>query len=156
VIVLLGASLAAAMAAFDYRPISEQLPAGCEFIGLLRVLQHFAVAQREGKGLHSQELCRRERFLSDDLIQRYLGDLHAAGLVTRAEAGEWVLSRDLATVDLADLYRAGHYRLPLNEATMQHALVGLTGAAREAIVDASNALRKDLNVPLAKLFGTSE
>ncbi|HET9835353.1 MAG TPA: YihY family inner membrane protein [Rhodanobacteraceae bacterium] len=156
VIVLLGASLAAAMSAFDYRPISEQLPAGCEFIGLLRVLQHFAAAQREGMGLHSQELCRRERFLSDDLIQRYLGDLHAAGLVTRAEAGEWVLSRDLATVDLADLYRAGHYRLPLNEATMQHALVGLTGAAREAIVDASNALRKDLNVPLAKLFGTSE
>ena len=156
VIVLLGASLAAAMAAFDYRPVSEQLPAGCEFIGLLRVLQHFAVAQREGKGLHSQELCRRERFLSDDLIQRYLGDLHAAGLVTRAEAGEWVLSRDLATVDLADLYRAGHYRLPLNEASMQHALVGLAGAARAAIVDASNALRKDLNVPLSKLFGTHE
>jgi len=156
VIVLLGASLAAAMAAFDYRPLSERLPTGCEFIGLLRVLQHFAAAQREGKGLHSEELCRRERFLSDDLIQRYLGDLHAAGLVTRAEAGEWVLSRDLSTVDLADLYRAGHYRLPLNEATMQHALVGLTGAAREAIVDASNALRKDLNVPLAKLFAGEE
>jgi membrane protein len=152
VIVLLGASLAAAMAAFDYRPASERLPPGCEFIGLLRVLQHFAVAQREGIGLGSEELCRRERFLEDDLLQRYLRDLHAAGLLTRAEAGEWVLSRDLATVDLADLYRAGHYRLPLNEATMQHALVGLPDAAREAIVDASNALRRDLDMPLAKLF----
>jgi membrane protein len=152
VIVLLGASLAAAMAAFDYRPASERLPPGCEFIGLLRVLQHFAVAQREGIGLGSEELCRRERFLEDDLLQRYLRDLHAAGLLTRAEGGEWVLSRDLATVDLADLYRAGHYRLPLNETTMQHALVGLPDAAREAIMDASNALRRDLDMPLAKLF----
>ncbi|HEX7129064.1 MAG TPA: YihY family inner membrane protein, partial [Rhodanobacteraceae bacterium] len=152
VIVLLGASLAAAMAAFDYRPEHERLPPGCEFIGLLRVLQHFAAAQRDGRGLHSGDLCGRERFLSDDLLQRYLGDLHAAGLLTRAESGEWVLSRDLATVDLADLYRAGHYRLPLNEATMQHALVGLPEAAREIIVDASSALRRDLDVPLAKLF----
>src|SRR6185312_456559 len=46
VIVLLGASLAAAMAAFEYRPVSERLPVGCEFIGLLRVLRHFADAQR--------------------------------------------------------------------------------------------------------------
>ena len=152
VIVLLGASLAAAMAAFDYRPAHERLPPGCEFIGLLRVLQHFAAAQRDGRGLHSGDLSGRERFLSDDLLQRYLGDLHAAGLLTRAESGEWVLSRDLATVDLADLYRAGHYRLPLNEATMQHALVGLPDAAREVIVDASGALRRDLDVPLAKLF----
>jgi len=152
VIVLLGASLAAAMAAFDYRPEHERLPPGCEFIGLLRVLQHFAAAQRDGRGLHSGDLSGRERFLSDDLLQRYLGDLHAAGLLTRAESGEWVLSRDLATVDLADLYRAGHYRLPLNEATMQHALVGLPDAAREVIVDASGALRRDLDVPLAKLF----
>ncbi|MGN6314112.1 MAG: YihY family inner membrane protein [Rhodanobacteraceae bacterium] len=152
VIVLLGASLAAAMAAFDYRPEHERLPPGCEFIGLLRVLQHFATAQREGIGLSSAELCRRERFLADELLQRYLRDLHAAGLLTRAEAGEWVLSRDLATVDLADLYRAGHYRLPLNATAMQHALVGLPDAAREAIVDASNALRRDLDVPLQKLF----
>src|SRR5690348_15698946 len=156
VIVLLGASLAAAMAAFDYRPLHERLPPGCEFIGLLRVLQHFAVAQREGMGLHSDELCRRERFLQDELLQRYLGDLHAAGLLTRAEAGEWVLSRDLATVDLADLYRAGHYRLPLNETAMQRALSGLTEAARAAIVDASDALRRDLDVPLSKLFAGGE
>ncbi|HEX6613551.1 MAG TPA: YihY family inner membrane protein [Rhodanobacteraceae bacterium] len=156
VIVLLGASLAAAMAAFDYRPASERLPPGCEFIGLLRVLQHFAAAQRDGLGLHSEDLGVRERFLSDDLLQRYLGDLHAAGLLTRADSGAWVLSRDLATVDLADLYRAGHYRLPLNEATMQHALAGLPGAARRAIVDASSALRRDLDVPLSRLFAGGE
>jgi len=156
VIVLLGASLAAAMAAFEYRPLHERLPAGCEFIGLLRVLQHFAAAQRQGVGLHSEELCRRERFLADELLQRYLADLHDAGLLTRAEAGEWVLSRDLATVDLADLYRAGHYRLPLNEDAMQRALSGLTAPARAAIVAASDALCRNLDVSLATLFAGEE
>ena len=152
VIVLLGASMAAAMAAFEYRPVSDRLPPGCEFIGLLRVLRHFADAQRGGTGLHSAELCRRERFLADDLLQRYLGDLHRAGLLTRAESGEWVLSRDLAAVDLADLYRVGGYRLPLEEDSVRRALTGLTPQAREAIVAAIESLRAHLSTPLAALF----
>ena len=151
-IVLLGASLAAAMAAFEYRPMSERLPAGCEFIGLLRVLRHFAQAQRAGVGLHSEELCLRERFLADDLLQRYLGDLHKAGLVTRAESGQWVLSRDLATANLADLYRTGRYRLPLDEDAIERALIGLTAQVREAIVTAIESLRLHLSVPLSALF----
>jgi len=152
VIVLLGASLAAAMAAFEYRPVSERLPAGCEFIGLLRVLRHFAEAQRTGEGLHSEELCRRERFLADDLLQRYLGDLHKAGLLKRVESGEWVLSRDLATANLADLYRAGRYRLPLDEDAIQRALIGLTGQARLAVLTAIESLRAHLAAPLSALF----
>ena len=152
VIVLLGASMAAAMAAFEYRPMSERLPPGCEFIGLLRVLRHFVDAQRAGEGLHSEELCRRERFLADDLLQRYLGDLHRAGLLTRAEAGEWVLSRDLAAVNLADLYRAGRYRLPLDESAVQHALAGLAAQARATILDAIASLRTHLEAPLSALF----
>ncbi|MBS0430849.1 MAG: YihY family inner membrane protein [Proteobacteria bacterium] len=152
VIVLLGASLAAAMAAFEYRPASERLPAGCEFIGLLRVLRHFVYAQREGRGLHSEELCRRERFLGDDLLQRYLGDLHRAGLLARAESGGWVLIRDLATVNLADLYRAGRYRLPLDRESAARALDGLGEDARDAVVAAIEALRARLDAPLSGLF----
>src|SRR5579883_37939 len=153
VIVLLGASLAAAMAAFEYRPLSERLPQGCEFIGLLRVLRHFAQAQREGAGLHSEELCRRERFLADDLLQRYLGDLRKAGLLTRAESGEWVLSRNLATANLADLYRAGRYRLPLDPDSTQRALAGLTENARRAVLHAIESLRTHLSASLSALFG---
>jgi len=41
--------------------------------------------------------------------------LYDAGIVTRDEAGNWLLSRDLASVRLLDLYRAGHYYLPVNE-----------------------------------------
>lgn len=152
VIVLLGASLAAAMAAFEYRPLHDRLPEGCEFIGLLRVLQHFVAAQRMGEGLCSEDLCKRERFLADDLLQRYLGDLDRAGLLTRAEAGEWVLSRDLATADLAALYRAGRYRLPLDEHSLQAALLGLAAPARTAIESAVASLRSHLAVPLNTLF----
>lgn len=152
VIVLLGASLAAALAAFEYHPLATRLPKGCEFIGLLRVLRHFAAAQREGMGLHSEELRRRERFLDDDLLQRYLGDLHRAGLLTRAESGQWLLARDLATVELADLYRDGGYRLPLIEASVQRAVTGLSVNAQATIARAVKSLRADLSVPLDVLF----
>lgn len=152
VIVLLGASLAAALAAFEYRPLAARLPRGCEFIGLLRVLQHFAAAQRDGFGLHSEELRRRERFLGDDLLQRYLGDLHRAGLLTRAESGEWVLSRDLSTASLVDLYRAGHYRLPLDRDALERAVDGLAPRARAAVFGAVESLRSHLSPSLATLF----
>ncbi|MEO6968331.1 MAG: YihY family inner membrane protein [Rhodanobacteraceae bacterium] len=155
VIVLLGASLAAALAAFEYRPLATRLPRGCEFIGLLRVLQRFAAAQREGAGLHSEELRRRERFLDDDLLQRYLGDLRGAGLLTRAESGEWVLSRDLTTASLVDLYRAGHYRLPLDRDALERAADGLAPQARAALFGAVESLRSHLSPTLATLFVAS-
>lgn len=153
VIVLLGASLSAALAAFEYRPLETQLPRGCEFIGLLRVLQHFAAAQREGAGLHSDELRRRERFLGDDLLQRYLGDLCRAGLLTRAESGQWVLSRDLSSASLVDLYRAGGYRLPLDRAALERAAAGLSPQAQSAVFAAVESLHSHLSLPLAMLFG---
>jgi len=44
-----------------------------------------------------------------------LGLLFDAGFVTRSEAGSWLLCRDLDTVSLLDLYRAGEYYLPVSE-----------------------------------------
>ena len=55
-IVLFGASLTASLNAFDYRPASLRLQRGQEFSGLLRVLGHFAAAQRDGRGLRSETL----------------------------------------------------------------------------------------------------
>ena len=39
-----------------------------------------------------------------------------AGIVTRSESGNWLLCRDLDSVTLLDLYRAGEYYLPVSEA----------------------------------------
>jgi len=155
VIVLLGATLTAALTAFEYRREHELLPPDCEFVGLLRVLQHFAVAQRAGAGLREAELSQREKFLTADLLQRYLGDLRRAGLLRRADSGEWLLARDLAGVSLDDLYRAGHYRMPQDALSLQRAAADLAPEARAALQHVETGLRRDLAVPLRDLFAAS-
>jgi len=112
VIVLLGASITASLSAFDYRPQAMRLKPGQVFAGLVRVIAHFAEAHRLGRGLHGNELRRREPWLSDDLLRRYLTDLDRLAIVRRTETGEWVLARDLANVRLRDLHDEGNYRLP--------------------------------------------
>lgn len=112
-VVLLGASMTAAVSAFEYRPESQRLKLGHEFLGLLRVLRHFVDAQRLGRGWCSEDLRAKERFLTDDLLQRYLGDLLRADMLRRTESGEWTLTRNLDSATLYDLYEAGLYRLPL-------------------------------------------
>ncbi|MEP7044327.1 MAG: YihY family inner membrane protein [Dokdonella sp.] len=148
-IVLFGASITASLSAFDYRPASQRLPRGQEFAGLLRVLGHFVAAQRAGKGLHSEALRIAEPFLTDDLLQRYLGDLHRIGLIQRSEVGEWMVVRDLAGTDLLEIYEEGGYQLPLRGAdadgTLQLEVAQLLGRIGEQI-------RTALGVPLAALF----
>jgi membrane protein len=152
VIVLLGATLTAALTAFEYRPDDELLPEGCEFVGLLRVLQHFALAQRSGEGLLEATLTQREMFLTPDLLQRYLDDLRQAGLIQRDESGEWVLVRDLDSVHLDDLFRVGGYRLPGDAVSLQAAARGLAPEAVDALLRAEAAERRHLAHPLRSLF----
>ncbi|WHZ20536.1 MAG: Inner membrane protein YihY, formerly thought to be RNase BN [Rhodanobacteraceae bacterium] len=152
VIVLLGAILAAALHAFEYRRSDELLPPGCEFVGLLRVVQRFAEAQRTGEALDDAGLRARERFLTADLLQRYLGDLQRAGLIRRAEGGGWLVARDLDSVCADDLFHAGRYRLPEDALTLQRAAAELAPEARVTLQRAEAALRKNLRVPLRELF----
>ena len=152
VIVLLGAILAAALHAFEYRRADELLPPGCEFVGLLRVVQHFVEAQRAGAGLHAAELTARERFLTADLLQRYLVDLQRAGVIRRVDDGAWVMARDPDSVRVDDLLRAGGYRLPADAVALQRAAAGLAPEARELLQRAEAALGENLAVSLRALF----
>lgn len=151
-IVLLGASLTASMSAFDYRPHAPRLEAGEEFRGLVRVLGHFVVAQREGRGLDAVELRLRESFLDDNLTQRYLVDLDRAGVIQRSEGGDFVLVRDVATTTLYDLYAACNYRLPLHDAWPAEVPEGATGAAALPLQFASAELRRIWNLPIGEMF----
>lgn len=149
IIVLFGASLTASLSAFDYRPADRLLPREQEFTGLLRVVARFVDAQRAGRGLHSTSLMASEPYLTDDLLQRYLGDLHRVGLIQRGELGEWLVVRDLAATDLLELYREGGYRLPLET----HAAAdGLPPPARQLLGRLAGELRGDMDVPLSELF----
>jgi len=152
VVVLLGASLAASLSAFDYRPGELQLMPDNKFRGLLRVLGHFIVAQRAGVALHSRELCEREPFLTDDLIQEFLRQLGNSGLVRRGEDGAWALTRDLATTTLYDLYAGSDYRLPSGMP-----LPGSDGDAPDAFAarrldEVIAELRERMKVPLSEIF----
>ena len=151
VIVLLGATLTAALDAFEYHDPHEMLPPGCEFVGLMRVLQHFAAAQRNGRGLREAELASREPFLTTDLLQRYIDDLERARMI-RCAAGEWVLARDLDSASMDDVFRAGDYRLPSDALLLQRASDGLLPEARAVLQRAEAALRKHLGVPLREVF----
>lgn len=152
-IVLFGASITASLSAFEYRPHALRLPHGQEFAGLVRVAGHFAAAQREGRGIHAEALLHAEPFLTDDLLQRYFGDLQRAGVIRRSEVGEWVAARDLSTVTLAELYEEGGYRLPL-QADDPGDLVRTR--ATPLIESIGADLRETLGTSLAEIFPAPE
>jgi membrane protein len=152
IIVLVGASLASTLAAFDYRPDAPQLPPGDDFRGLVRVLSHFAAAQRDGRGLTPDDLREREPFLSDSLTQRYLGDLDKARLIRRSEQGDFVVARDLASMSLYDLYISTGYRIPVHE-PLPAGRDGVPDAAATQRLDvAAGELRSALAAPLGEIF----
>ena len=151
ILVLLGASITASLAAFDYRaPDAPRVHAGEEFRGLLRVLARFAQAQRGGYALHSAQLRALEPFLTDDLVQRYLGDLERIGLIQRNESGAWWLSRDLQTLTLYDFYAASGYRLPLGEPLPGDDKIDDRGG--QALAAANSEVRKSLGIALSEIL----
>lgn len=151
VIVLLGASLAASLAAYRYCPHAARLPAGCEFIGLLRVLARFAAAQRRGAALSAATLLAVEPFLSDDLLRRYLLDLQRTDVVRRTERGDWVLARALDSITLAELYEAGQYRLSASAEAVAGAAYGLPPVLAATLAQHARGLRENLQLTLAVL-----
>src|SRR5580765_962045 len=152
IVVLVGASIASTLAAFDYRPNAPKLAAGDELRGLVRVLAHFASAQRAGAGVSADELRRREPFLSDASTQQYLGDLVEAGLIRRSENGDFILARDLATMSLYDLYATTGYRIPLHEPLPVAGDAALDAMATQQLDEAASELHTLLNTPLAEIF----
>ncbi|MDQ3287794.1 MAG: YihY family inner membrane protein [Pseudomonadota bacterium] len=116
VAVLLGASLASSISAFRYQPVSMRLPVGYELYGLLRLLARFNEARRNGEGLHTDRILELEPILTDALVQEMLAQMCEIKAVRRAETGEWLLTRDLDDVALAELYEACQLRIPIAEA----------------------------------------
>ncbi|HEU4774090.1 MAG TPA: YihY family inner membrane protein [Lysobacter sp.] len=116
--VLMGASLASSSSAFRYQPVAMRLPLGYEMYGLLRLLARFNEARGHGNGLHSDDILRLEPILTDALVQEMLAQLCDINVVRRAEDGEWLLSRDLDTLSLAELYEACQLRIPIAEARL--------------------------------------
>ena len=144
VAILLGASLASSMSEFRYQPIGMRLPIGYEIYGLLRLLARFNEVRKEGRGLHSDDIEQLEPMLTDALVQQMLAQLCEINVVRRAEGGEWLLSRDLDELTLAELYEACQLRIPIAEAVLP--------CREDSLGRSAVAALDDLRLPLRELL----
>ncbi|WP_293705911.1 YihY family inner membrane protein [Stenotrophomonas sp. UBA7606] len=115
VAVLLGASLASSIAAFRYQPLALRLPQGCELYGLLRLIGRFREARVSGQSLDEERILQLEPMLTDSLLQQLLEIMEQINLLRRDEQGGWLLSRDLDSVSLDELYVSSQLRIPVAE-----------------------------------------
>jgi len=115
IVILLGASLAASLTTFNDRKVEWSWPKKWRFLLAYRLIGFLWRAQTRGVSMPAEELLEAMEGTTEPELADQLGLLSDAGFVTRDEAGNWLLSRDLEAVRLLDLYRAAEYYLPLNE-----------------------------------------
>lgn len=115
IVILLGASLAASLTTFKDRKVDWGWPHKWGFLLAYRLVGYLFRAQQDGKSLPVEKLLELLDGVTEPVLAEQLGLLFDAGLVTRSEDGSWLLSRDLDTVSLLNLYQAGEFYLPVGE-----------------------------------------
>ncbi|WP_109126924.1 YihY family inner membrane protein [Dyella sp. C11] len=156
VIVILCASVAASLSAFDYLPPSEYLPKDAELLGLLVVLGHFIEAQRNGCKINPDTVRAQEPRLHRESIVNYFLDLQRAGVVQGEVGAGWMLSRSLDSTDLMRVYAHCPYRVPLHpkEEALSHEL-RLPPSLVALLDGAAQSLKHILHTPLDAAFPLS-
>ncbi|WP_329742722.1 YihY family inner membrane protein [Dyella sp. A6] len=153
VIVILGASIAASIASFEYRPAAKALPRDAEFLGLLTVLWHFVAAQRAGRSTDPAQVQLIEPGLHGTNVVACFDVLQRAGLIQRSESGGWLLSRSLDGVDLLHVYNYCDYRLPLEPAKEAAALeLDLPAPLLALLEELAQTLRETLGARLDQAY----
>jgi len=115
IVILLGASLAASLTTFNDRRVDWGWPTKWEFLLAYRLVGYLWKAQTSGKALPVEDLLTSLQGVTEPGLANQLKLLFDAGYVTRNESGSWLLCRDLHSISLLELYRAGEYYLPVNE-----------------------------------------
>lgn len=115
-VVLIGASLAASLTTFsDYSRYETHWPAKWEFQMAYRLVGHFWEAQQTGQPLSRERILELETQASELQLMKLIGWMKEEKILAQAGDDAWVLARDLEDFTLADLYRSGHYFLPLGD-----------------------------------------
>lgn len=115
VVILVGASLAAALTTFNYHRADWRWDSRHYLLLAMRLITHLWRAQVEGRGISSAQLLEREAAATDGDLQWLLGRLQDARIVHQDDNGDWHLSADLEEVTLADLYRSMPLVMPIGE-----------------------------------------
>lgn len=156
VVVLLGASLTAALGAYSHEHKKRKLPERERFPALLRMLGRLREAQVQGTGLSVSELAGRLPDVPEATIAELLGLLERERIAQRTDIGSWILSRDPDVVRIRALYRGDAFLLPLSDG--KHTSVpaaGLEGRVEQICENAAQAAERHLDVALAELFRKS-
>jgi len=153
--VLLGASLASSIAAFRYQPVALRLPQGCELYGLLRLIGRFREARARGRSLDEEEILLLEPMLTDSLLQQLLEVMESINLLRRDEQGQWLLSRDLGSVSLEELYVGSQLRIPVAEEYLPLRDDSLGQAACRALDELRVPLRELLKRRVDDIYATT-
>ena len=113
-VVLIGASLAASLTTFsDYSRYETHWPQKWEFQMAYRLVGHFWAAQQTGAPLSRERILELETEASELQLMKLIGWMREEHILAQAGDDAWVLARDLEEFTLADLYRSGHYFLPM-------------------------------------------
>jgi len=107
-VVLLGAVLTASLGEWKSaggKPFGRALLAGPRMVVGLKILGLVFDASKTGKTVSRKHILGSLGY-GEEAVERVISMLGNAGFVHRAETGGWVLSRDLASATLYDLYQA--------------------------------------------------
>ncbi|MBE9548645.1 MAG: YihY family inner membrane protein [Proteobacteria bacterium] len=148
VVVLLGASLTAALTTFRYRRSEWHWPRYLELQLLFRLLADLLRAQDKGIALSLDELFMQEPAANDGQILSMLDDLQQAGLVMQTEHCSWLLSRDLDEVSFESLLTVGDYCLPLGRVAQLPGEEGIDQRFSALMAEIYSGSEKALQRPL--------
>jgi len=153
VVVLLGASLTAALGAFKHEAHKFELPARERFPALLRLLGRLRDAQLQGVGLSLTELSSSLPDVPEATIAELLGLLEFERIAQRTDIGSWILSRDPEIVRVRSLYRGNSFLLPLSTGRrVDNAPGSLESRVDQLCENAAAAAERQLDHALSDLF----
>jgi membrane protein len=112
-LVLLGAVLTASLGEWQSangKPLDREMRAGAKMVLSLRILNLLYQASQSGDAV-TRKILLGTLGGGEEALEKVLIMLDEAGFARRAEKGDWVLSRDLTTATLHDLYYALHLGL---------------------------------------------
>lgn len=115
VVILLGASLTAALTTFNYRRADWRWNRRHYLLLAMRLVEHLWRAQRRGEARSTRDLLDLEPAATDNDLRDLMEQMEDARLVHRDEDGDWHLSADLDEVTLESFYRKLHLTWPLGE-----------------------------------------
>lgn len=149
-VVLTGALVVAVLPEWREKAGRAEPAAGTDFFDALQILRVLWQAHREGKIVRLSELFGAVK-VRIDRIESILEAMIGATWISRAAPRGWVLSRDPATIRVADIFRlfvfSGESRIPAHHADPE----------LESIVhDISTGIAEQLKLSLEELFVQTE